>query len=124
MSRLPLEQMMASLRPWPAGSSNWGTMAGAVVVPASVMVVMSLSSVRWCSDAAVRLGQARDVGHLLGRLLREQREQLLDGDAAAGLDAAQRRGLAGLGEVRPQPAEHLPVLLGQREADLGGQGGT
>ena len=60
-------------------------MAGAVAV-----VVMSVSCVG--SHAAVRLGQPGDVGHLLGRLLREQREQLLDRDAAD--ESATRRRVA------------------------------
>ena len=96
-----------------------GGCGAAVVVMAGLLV----AGWSWWSDAAVRLGQARDVGHLLGRLLREQGEQLLDGDAAAGGDAAQGRGLAGLGEVGAQEAEDLPVLVGQGDADLGGQGG-
>ena len=38
------------------------------------------------SHAAVRLGKTGDVRHLLGRLLGEQHELLLGGDAADGLD--------------------------------------
>ena len=73
------------------------------------------------SHAAVGLGQPGDVGHLLGRLLREQREQLLGRDAADRRDPAQRRGLALLGEVLAQEADRLPVLVGQLDADLGGE---
>ncbi len=43
MSRLPLEQMMASLRPAGVSVSNWGTIAGAVSVV--VMAVRSSSMV-------------------------------------------------------------------------------
>src|SRR3954451_1929085 len=87
MSRLPFEQMMASLRPAPTGVSKLGRMSGVV----SVVVMASLPSCCcgrgrdvWSgrggcadSDASVGLGQARDVGHLLGRLLREELEQHL-----------------------------------------------
>src|SRR3569832_2714806 len=83
MSRLPFEQMIASL--WSVEAEPKSGMNGAVWV-----VVMVSSS--WWSDAAVRLGKARDVRELLGRLLREQHEQLLGGDAADRADPAQRGG--------------------------------
>src|SRR5688500_11042925 len=102
MSRLPLEQMIASLRPV-ASSSKLGTIAGAVSV---VMVDAS-------SHAAVRFGQAGDVGHLLGRLLGEQGEQLLGGDAGEGGDAADRGGLPAGAEVLAQEPDRRPVRVGQ-----------
>src|SRR5215211_3079233 len=89
MSRLPLEQMMASLRPPAVSSSKFGTIAGVVwVVIAVVIAEVSVS------DAAVRLGQAGDVGHLLGRLLGEQGEQRLGRDTGEGGHSTDGRGLA------------------------------
>src|SRR4051794_13147600 len=112
MSRLPFEQMMASLRPVGASSSKLGTMAGAVSV-----VMVSLRS-----HAAVWLRQARDVGHLLRRLLREQHEQLLGGDSADRGHAPNGGRLAALGgEIRPQEVDCLPVLVGQVDADRVGE---
>src|SRR5438067_1106175 len=101
MSRLPLEQMIASLRSIVFSSSKRGTSAGAVSV-----IVISASP----SHAAVGLGQSGDVGHLLRRLLGEQRELLLDRDAADGLDAPRGGGLALGLEVLPQEPEDPPVL--------------
>src|SRR5438552_11672334 len=112
MSRLPLEQMMASLRPVVVSSSKFGTIAGAVC---AVMVGAS------GSDAAVWLGQAGDVGHLLGRLLREQGEQVLGRDTADDRHPAQGRRLPLGLEVRAQEPDRLPVRPGQADADLRGQ---
>src|SRR6266545_1962344 len=111
MSRLPLEQMMASLRPLVVSSSKFGTIVGAVST-----VVMAVSS-----HAAVGLGQAGDVGHLLGRLLREQGEQVLGRDTAHDRHATQRRRLAPVGVVVAQEPDGLPVRVGQVDADPRGQ---
>src|SRR3954454_9180338 len=83
------------------------------------MSFVSLS--RW-SDAAVRLWQACDVGKLLGRLLREELEQRPGRDAPQYADPAQGRGLALRGEVVAQEVDRLPVLVGQVDANLGGEG--
>src|SRR6266542_6084738 len=108
MSRLPLEQMMASLRPVVVSSSKFGTIAGAL---STVVIAVS-------SHAAVGLGQAGDVGHLLGRLLGGQGEQILGGDAADDGHPAQGRGLALGGVVGAQEPDGLPVRVGQVDADL------
>ena len=68
------------------------------------------------------LGRPDDVGELLRRLLREQLEQALGREPAHGRDAAQRGRLALVGEVLAQEADHLPVLVGELQADLGGEG--
>src|SRR5690348_11485065 len=132
MSRLPLEQMMASLRVLSAPVSNWGTGAGAgtvALVPEAVCVaavVVMAGFLCVCrvggSDATVRLGKACDVGHLVRRLLREQREELLDGDAGQGADAAQGGGLALVGVVLSKEADRLPVCVSEGDADLGCEG--
>src|SRR5665647_37982 len=118
ISRLPLEQMIASLRPGRPRSRSWGRSPG-------WRLCWSCQCVPLCSgvglDAADRLGQAGDVGHLLRRLLREQAKQRLDRDAADGGHPAQGRGLAHFLEVFAQESDHVPVLVGQRDADLGGQ---
>src|ERR1035437_10506855 len=118
MSRLPLEQMIASLRPGPASESKLGTIAGEVSV-----LVMSVSFFVGGVglDAADGLGQAGDVGHLLRWLLREQGEQRLNRDGADGGHPAQGRGLARLLEVLAQEMDRVPVLVCQRDADLGGE---
>src|SRR4051812_591058 len=108
MSRLPLEQMMASLRPVASSSPKSGTIAGAV----SVVMAEPLFS-----DAAVRFGQAGDVRELLGRFLREEREQLLGRDAADGGHAAQGRGLALFAVVLAEERDRLPMRVGQVDAD-------
>src|SRR6478672_6899948 len=113
MSRLPLEQMIASLRSvW--ASPNDGTTGWVSVT------VMSLSFTR-ASHAAVRLGEPRDVGELLGRLLGEQLEQGLGRDPADDADAAQGRGLALLRVVLAQEVDRLPVLVGELDPDLRGE---
>src|SRR6476620_11868076 len=107
MSRVPLEQMIASLRPdCPVPKS--GT-SGAVS-----WTVMTVP----LSHAAARLGESRHVGHLLGGLGREELEEPLDGGVGVGAEPAQRRGLA-LGEVvlAPEPQQR-PVLVGELYADL------
>src|SRR5450631_1439803 len=119
MSRLPLEQMMASLRPAPTSESKLGTIAG----EASVLVMSFLLSWVGGSDAAVRLGQAGHVGHLLCRLLREQGEQRLDRDPANGGHPPEGRGLAHLFEVLAQEPDRLPVRVGQRDSDQFGERG-
>src|SRR6476620_1823829 len=106
MSRLPLEQMMASFRP-DSGSPKEGTMGAE-----SVVVMGSSSDHAGWSDAAARLGQAGDVGELLGGLLREQHEQRLGGDSPHRADPTERRGLALVGEVLPEEPDRLPVLVG------------
>src|SRR5665647_366312 len=113
MSRLPLEQMMASLRPLPASSSKLGTMG-------VLMTVSSRVQATW-SDAAAGLGQAGDVGHLLGRLLGEQCELVLGRKAADGLHPPGGGRLALGGEVLAQELEDLPVLGGELDADRGGE---
>src|SRR5450756_1311202 len=113
MSRLPLEQMMASLRPLPASSSKLGTMGVLIAVSSRVPAT-------W-SDAAAGLGQAGDVGHLLGRLLGEQRELVLGRKAADGLHPPGGGGLALGGEVLAQELQDLPVLGGELDADRGGE---
>src|SRR5665648_345692 len=113
MSRLPLEQMMASLRPLPAWSSKLGTMGVLIAVSSRVPAT-------W-SDAAAGLGQAGDVGHLLGRLLGEQCELVLGREAADGLHPPGGGGLALGGEVLAQELQALPVLGGQLDADRGGE---
>src|SRR5450756_221912 len=113
MSRLPLEQMMASLRPLPAWSSKLGTMG-------VLMTVSSRVPATW-SDAAAGLGQTGDVGHLLGRLLGEQRELVLGRKAADGLHPPGGGGLALRGEVLAQDLQDLPVLGGELDADRGGE---
>ncbi len=74
------------------------------------------------SDAAVWLRETGDVGHLLGRLLGEELEELLGRDASGDGHAAQGRRLALGGEVLAQEVDRLPVLVRQLDADLGGQG--
>src|SRR5665647_1689855 len=101
MSRLPLEQMMASLRPLPASSSKLGTMGVLIAVSSRVPAT-------W-SDAAAGLGQAGDVGRLLG----EQCELVLGREAADGLHPPGGGGLALGGEVLAQELQDLPVLGGQ-----------
>src|SRR6476659_8306446 len=112
MSRLPLEQMIASLRPL-SSSPKVGTI-GAVSV-----VVMTVSLVG--SHATAGLGQPGDVGHLLGRLLGEEGEQLLGRVATECCTPAQRRGLAVLGEAVAQEPARLPVRGAHLDADLGGE---
>ena len=70
------------------------------------------------SHAAAGLGQAGDVGHLLGRLAGEQGEQLLDRDAGQRGHPAQRGGLAVRRVVVAQEPDRLPVRVGQLDADL------
>src|SRR6266511_980407 len=111
MSRLPLEQMMASLRPVVVSSSKFGTIAGAL---STVVIAVS-------SHAAVGLGQAGDIGHLLGRLLGEQGEQLLGGDAADDGHPAQGGSLALDGVVGAQEPDGLPMRVGQVDAGLRGE---
>src|SRR6266542_1633449 len=94
MSRLPLEQMMASLRPVVVSSSKFGTIAGAL---STVVIAVS-------SHAAVGLGQAGDIGHLLGRLL-----------------GAQGGSLALDGVVGAQEPDGLPMRVGQVDAGLRGE---
>src|SRR6266511_388982 len=110
MSRLPLEQMMASLRPVVVSSSKLGTIAG------TVWVVMASPS-----HAAVWLGQAGDVGHLLGRLLGAQGEQLLGRDLAQCRDPPDGGGLTLGLVVGAQEPDGLPVRVGQVDADLRGE---
>src|SRR5690349_7407971 len=100
MSRLPLEQMMASLRPV-STSPKAGTIGSSLVMVMSVLL----------SHAAVGLGQPGDVRELLGRLLGEQPEQVLGRDAADDADPSQGGGLALLAEVLAQEADRLPVLV-------------
>src|SRR5665648_1280598 len=102
MSRLPLEQMMASLRPLLASSSKLGTMGVLIAVSARVQAT-------W-SDAAAGLGQAGDVGHLLGRLLGEECELVLGRKAADGLHPPGGGRLALGGEVlAPVSYTHLTL---------------
>src|SRR5688500_3466156 len=102
MSRLPLEQMIASFLPAPA-SSKAGTKMGAV------WTVMALTPFPKNSHAAAGLWQTRDVGHLLGRLLGKKREQFLDRYPGKSGHAAQGRGFS-LGEVvLPQEADRFPM---------------
>src|SRR5689334_22187576 len=98
MSRLPLEQMMASFRPVVAASPKSGTMEG----PGSTCVVVMVVPF---SYAAVGLGQSGDVGHLLARFGGEQREQVLDRDTGHSGHPAQRGGLALFGVVGAQEAD-------------------
>jgi hypothetical protein len=67
------------------------------------------SSVGIALDAAVWLGQAGDVGHFLGGFLREQYEQLFDGNAAGGGDATDGRCLTLTFVVLAKEPEDLPV---------------
>src|SRR5665647_1307141 len=112
MSRFPLEQMMASLRPVSSSSPKFGT------IGASLMSLMVVAPPSWLLHAAVRLGQPGDVGHLLGRLLGEELELALGGDSADRLDAPRRRGLALLLEVLAEEPDQAPVLVGHLDADL------
>src|SRR6478672_5181557 len=107
--------MMASLRPL-SGSPNEGTMGAASVV------VMRVSSGSRASDAATRLGQPRDVRQLLGRLLGEEREERLGRDPSDGAHPAQRGRLALVCEVLADEPDRLPVLVGQLDPDLRGEG--
>src|SRR6266511_2706710 len=102
MSRLPLEPMMASLRPVVVSSSKFGTIAGAL---STVVIAVS-------SHAAVGLGQAGDIGHLLGRLL---------GEAADDGHPAQGGSLALDGVVGAQEPDGLPMRVGQVDAGLRGE---
>src|SRR3954447_2145945 len=104
MSRLPFEQMIASLRPACSSSSNEGTIAGADAV---VVVIASP-----LSHTAVGLRQPGDVGHLLAGPLGEERELLLDRDAADRLHAPRRRRLTAVRVVRAEEPDGLPVLVG------------
>src|SRR6476469_2755782 len=118
MSRVPLEQMMASLRPL-SSVSNCGTIAGAV----SVVVMRSLR-IEWLMlrlDAAVRFGQSRDVGHLLGGLAGEELEQFLHRYSTRGRDAADGRCFALDRVVVAQEVDRLPVRFGEGDSDLGGE---
>src|SRR6188768_1918121 len=112
MSRLPLEQMIASLRPSLPGLSNDGTIIGAATGAASGIV-----SVAVMSDTSLRLAQPGDVGHLLGRLAGEEQEQVLDRRAGPRGDAAQRGGLAECDVVIAPEADAGPVRMGELEAD-------
>src|SRR6266487_576793 len=94
MSRFPLEQMIASLRPVCSSSSKLGTIAGLLWVSVIAVAPLSIAKDSGSSHAAVWLGQSGDVGHLLRRLLGEQDELLLNRDAADGLDAPRGGGLA------------------------------
>src|SRR3989304_2903844 len=110
MSRLPLEQMMASFLPLPS-SSKTGT--GACMV-----AVITNSPF---SYAAARLGHTCDVGHLLGRFLGEQGEEGLGGDPGL-VGPPPEGGCLALGlEVVPHEAERLPMGVGQLDADVGGE---
>src|ERR671911_960594 len=113
MSRLPLEQMIASLRSPSASSSNEGTRGD---VPVDVMSVSCGGS-----HATAGLREPGDVGHLLGRLLGEQDEQLLGGYPTHCRHAAQRGGLALLREVPAQELDRLPVVVTHLDADLVGK---
>src|SRR6478672_11614311 len=100
MSRLPLEQMMASLRSL-VSSPKSGTTRGSVP-GVSVVTVMTISFSLRSSHAAARLGQPGDVRHLLGGFAGEQLEQGLHRDAEPAAHPAQGRGVAGVGLVGPQ----------------------
>src|SRR6266567_3222530 len=126
MSRLPLEQMMASWRPVGAVSPKSGTMTGSacVVVMAYLSFRRRARSGRHCrrrSHAADWLGQPGDIGHLLGWLAGEQGEQFLDRNAGLSADAAQRRCLTLSGVIRAQEPEHREVRVGQLDSDLRGE---
>src|SRR5690242_1272933 len=108
MSRFPLEQMMASLRPVPSSSPKSGTRSGLV----SVVMAQTPSS-----HAAVRFGQAGHVRKLLGRFLGEEGEQLLGRDAPDGRHAAESGGLALFAEVVAEERDGLPMCVGQVDAD-------
>src|SRR6266496_2821648 len=112
MSRLPLEQMIASLRSVLMSSPKSGATSGVISV-----VLMTGPF----SHATARLGQAGDVGHFLGRLAGEQGEQLLHRNPSERRHPAQGRGLAVRRVVGAQEADRLPVILGERDADLSGQ---
>src|SRR6478735_4623396 len=119
MSRVPLEQMMASLRPL-SSVSNCGTITG----PASVTVMIFLrilAGLIWLLDAAVRLGQACDVGHFFGRLSGEEFEQVLHRYSAGGRDPADGRCFAFDGVVVAEKVDGLPVRIGEGDTDIGGQ---
>src|SRR2546421_10880492 len=119
MSRLPLEQMMASFRPVGALSPKSGTIVGPLCGVVVVMAIPSLSHA--LSHAAVWLGQPGDVGHLLGRLSGEQREQFLDGNPGEGGHPAQRGGLALDRIVLAQEPDRPPVRVGELDTDLRGE---
>src|SRR5690348_10428808 len=106
MSRLPLEQMMASLRPSVAWSPKSGTVIGIVVVMSAPL-----------SPAPAGFRQAGDVRHLLGRLAGEQDEQLLARNSGQHRDPTRRGGLAVLGVVPAQEPDRLPVLVGELDPD-------
>src|SRR5450756_1076364 len=111
MSRLPLEQMIASLRPDSSSSPKFGT------IGAFFLTAMVIASPSWLLHAAVGLGQPRDVGHLLGRLLGEELELALGGDSADRLDPPRCRSLALLLEVLAEEPDQAPVLVGHLDAD-------
>src|SRR5512139_2452598 len=136
MSRVPFEQMIASLRPPSSSSPKSGTIAGEVPVPVPapvlVVVMVSLRLYRLYkndsstraprSDTALGLGQTGDVGHLLCGLLGEEPEELLGRDAADHGDPPDGGGLSLLLVVLAQEPDRLPVLLGQwLDADLRGE---
>src|SRR5664279_5216481 len=115
MSRLPLEQTNTSLRSV-SSSSKLGTMGTGLVS----LMVMSFPDL----DAAGWLGQPSDVRHLLGGLLGEERELLLDGHPARGLNAPGGGGLALDEVVLTQEPDESPVRLGHFNSDLRGELGS
>src|SRR6478609_5877561 len=121
MSKVPLEQMIASFRPL-SSVSNCGTIAGAVSVV--VMTSLQVGGLRSRSDAAVRLGQSCDVGHLLGGFAGKEFEQFFHRYSTRGRDTSDGRCLALDCVVVTQEVDCLPVRFREGDADLGGQRAT
>src|SRR5487761_1984086 len=78
------------------------------------------------SDAATGLGDARDLRRELGRSLREQLVQLLDGHSRRLAEQAHRRSRTLLLELLAHEVDDLPMAIAQRRdalttRDLDGQ---
>jgi len=70
------------------------------------------------SDTADRLGKTGDIGHLLGRLLREELEELFGREAAQRGNSSQGRRLPFCLIVSTQETDCLEVAVGEIDPDV------